>query len=181
MTFEIEIDGRAHAVSVQPVGEAGPAGGRFRITLRAIGPGETAVRDEAIEVDAHPTDLGLSVVYADGRSVDAALSELIAGECLVQLPRVDLVALVDGRRYRRPGSGAAGVSGAQRITAPMPGRIIRVLVKPGDEVAVRQGLVVIEAMKMENELTAARAGRVTEVAVAAGSSVESGRLLVVIE
>ena len=103
------------------------------------------------------------------------------GECLVQFPRVDLVALVDARRQRRAGGGTAGVSGEQRVTAPMPGRIIRVLVKPGDEVAVRQGLVVIEAMKMENELTAVRAGRVTEVAVTAGSSVETGRLLVVID
>jgi biotin carboxyl carrier protein len=63
----------------------------------------------------------------------------------------------------------------------MPGRVVRVLVKPGDEVAARQGLVVVEAMKMENELAAARPGRVTDVAVTEGVSVEAGRLLVVIE
>jgi biotin carboxyl carrier protein len=63
----------------------------------------------------------------------------------------------------------------------MPGRVVRVLVQPGDEVTARQGLVVIEAMKMENELTATRAGRVREVTVAAGAAVEAGRLLVVIE
>ena len=63
----------------------------------------------------------------------------------------------------------------------MPGRVVRVLVKPGDEVAARQGLVVVEAMKMENELAAPRAGRVKEVAVTEGQSVEAGRLLVVVE
>ena len=63
----------------------------------------------------------------------------------------------------------------------MPGRVVRVLVKPGDNVAARQGLVVVEAMKMENELTAPRAGRVKEVAVAEGQSVEAGRLLVIVE
>jgi len=55
-----------------------------------------------------------------------------------------------------------------------------VLVKPGDVVEHRQGLVVVEAMKMENELTAPKAGTVTEVAVTEGTSVEAGRLLVVI-
>jgi biotin carboxyl carrier protein len=63
----------------------------------------------------------------------------------------------------------------------MPGRVLRVLVRPGDAVEARQGLVVIEAMKMENELTTTRAGRVREVTVAAGAAVEAGRLLVVIE
>ena len=63
----------------------------------------------------------------------------------------------------------------------MPGRVVRVLVKAGDEVAARQGLVVVEAMKMENELTSPKAGRVKEVSVSEGTSVESGRLLVIVE
>ena len=63
----------------------------------------------------------------------------------------------------------------------MPGRVVRVLVAKGDEVAARQAVVVVEAMKMENELRAARAGRVKDVLVAAGSLVEAGRVLVVIE
>ena len=65
--------------------------------------------------------------------------------------------------------------------APMPGRVVRVLVKPGDEVAPRQGLVVVEAMKMENELSSPRAGTVREVTVSEGASVEAGRLLAVID
>jgi biotin carboxyl carrier protein len=59
--------------------------------------------------------------------------------------------------------------------------VLQVLVKPGDEVAARQGLVVVEAMKMENELRSARAGRVREVLVHAGQSVEAGTALVVVE
>jgi biotin carboxyl carrier protein len=62
----------------------------------------------------------------------------------------------------------------------MPGKVIKVLVKPGDTVEPRQGLIVIEAMKMENELTAKRAGIITELSVSEGESVEAGRLLVVI-
>jgi biotin carboxyl carrier protein len=63
----------------------------------------------------------------------------------------------------------------------MPGKVVRVLVKVGDEVQPRQGLVVVEAMKMENELRAAAAGRVREVFVSEGQSVEAGTPLVVVE
>ncbi|TAK17500.1 MAG: biotin/lipoyl-binding protein [Acidobacteria bacterium] len=63
----------------------------------------------------------------------------------------------------------------------MPGRVVRLLVKVGDEVELRQGVVVVEAMKMENELGAPKAGRVKDIAVAEGQSVEAGRVLLVIE
>jgi biotin carboxyl carrier protein len=63
----------------------------------------------------------------------------------------------------------------------MPGRVVRVLVAVGDEVAVRQPVVVVEAMKMENELRSPKAGRVKELNVAPGTSVDSGRVLLVIE
>ncbi len=63
----------------------------------------------------------------------------------------------------------------------MPGRIVRVLVQPGDRITARQGVIVVEAMKMENELRSPKAGKVKEVTVSPGMSVEAGRILVVIE
>jgi biotin carboxyl carrier protein len=71
-------------------------------------------------------------------------------------------------------------SGPHPVVAPMPGRVVKVLVKPGDAVASRQGLVVVEAMKMENELRSPRAGTVSEVRVAEGALVEAKAVLVVI-
>ena len=128
-----------------------------------------------------PTDLGLSLIDREtGRIVDVALHDRGGGQWLLEFPRGRLLAVVDGRlRAARGGPAALGPS--QRVTAPMPGRIVRVLVAPDDEVTPGQGLVVVEAMKMENELTAARAGRVREVTVSAGAAVEAGRVLVVIE
>jgi len=71
--------------------------------------------------------------------------------------------------------------GARQITAPIPGKVVAVKVVPGDEVEVGRPLVVLEAMKMENELAAERAGRVAAVHVAAGATVEAGTVLVELE
>jgi 3-methylcrotonyl-CoA carboxylase alpha subunit len=72
-------------------------------------------------------------------------------------------------------------SGPSRLKAPIPGKVVAVKVAPGDEVVPGQSLVVLEAMKMENELAAEQAGRVTAIHVADGDTVESGQLLVEIE
>jgi glutaconyl-CoA/methylmalonyl-CoA decarboxylase subunit gamma len=72
-------------------------------------------------------------------------------------------------------------SGPHKLTAPMPGKIVHVLVRAGDPVAARQPLVVVEAMKMENELRASRAGTVAEVHAHEGQSVDAGTLLVTIQ
>ncbi len=172
MTFEIEVGGRVRTVSVEPVGAASAGGGRFRVRV-----------DDAVhEIDSRATNLGLSLLDAgSGRGVDVAITERGGGEVWLQLPHVMVRALVDARRYRRGGIGPVAVDGELRVVAPMPGRVVRVLVKPGDPVEIRQGLVVVEAMKMENEITSTKAGRVKEVAVAPGQSVESGRLLVIVE
>ena len=84
-----------------------------------------------------------------------------------------------GRRRSHEAGGAG--KGPQRIVAPMPGKVVKVLVQPGNQVAARQGVVIVEAMKMENELRAPRAGTVSEVKVVEGSSVEAGAILLIIE
>jgi biotin carboxyl carrier protein len=91
------------------------------------------------------------------------------------------VAVSDPRSLRaqrkRPGAG----NGALQIKASMPGRVARVLVAPGEAVVAHQGIVVIEAMKMQNELKAVRDGRIVEVRVVAGDKVASGQVLAVLE
>ena len=77
-------------------------------------------------------------------------------------------------------AGAVG-RGARQITAPIPGKVVAVKVAPGDEVEIGRPLVVLEAMKMENELAAERAGRVAAVHVVAGATVEAGTVLVELE
>jgi biotin carboxyl carrier protein len=78
-------------------------------------------------------------------------------------------------------NGHAADSGPQVIKTPMPGRIARVLVAAGDRVTARQPVVIVEAMKMENELRSPKDGTVKEVLVAAGTAVEAGTVLLVID
>lgn len=87
----------------------------------------------------------------------------------------------DVRRHRSTAIGEAAGDGTVRITAPIPGRVTRVLVTPGQAVSRGDGIVVVEAMKMENELRAPRDGVVGEVSVEEGQGVEGGALLATVE
>jgi len=81
------------------------------------------------------------------------------------------------RRKPRPGGGAGGAAGSGDVTVPMQGTIVKVLVSAGDEVEVGQALCVLEAMKMENHITAERAGTVAEVKVEPGATVTTGQVV----
>ena len=172
MTFEVEVNEKTRTVAVEPVPQTS---GRFRVTIDGK---EHAV--DAREVD--PSTLSLILLDGGGACREVELVEsAVAGELLVRTCDGLLRAMVNGRRLRRGGADAAGKPGEQRLVAPMPGKIVRVLVAPGAEVNARQGVVVMEAMKMECELPSPKAGRVKEIAVEAGMSVEAGRLLAVVE
>jgi acetyl-CoA/propionyl-CoA carboxylase, biotin carboxylase, biotin carboxyl carrier protein len=101
------------------------------------------------------------------------------GEIWVQAAGRRLNARVE--RTRRSAIGAASTAGASALRAPMAGKLLRIEVQPGDQVRVGQALVVIEAMKMENELSAPFAGTVIEVLVSAPSAVDKGALLLRLE
>jgi biotin carboxyl carrier protein len=90
--------------------------------------------------------------------------------------------LLDERRAVRPGEGTSeGREGDKAIRAFMPGKVVEVLVAVGDEVSKDQGVLIVEAMKMENEVRASASGKVKEIHVSPGQAVESGELLVLLE
>jgi biotin carboxyl carrier protein len=179
MTVDLEIGDRRYRASVAAAAGGRDAGSRLRVVLTPLdGDGDTIDRIVDVRATAHGYSL---LEMPDGRVVDGAVTASGArDQWLVQLPGVDLDVVVNGRR--RAPEGATGPDGrGQRVCAPMPGRVLRVLVESGTSVLAGQPLVVIEAMKMENALTALRDGVVCEVAVVEGVSVESGRLLLRIE
>jgi len=98
---------------------------------------------------------------------------LIQGDC-------HKFTLMNEQRRAMIRAGGKGSAGKAMLTSPMPGKVVKLLVKVGQEVEAGQGVIVVEAMKMENELRAPRGGRIESVHVQEGALVESGRLLVVI-
>ena len=145
--------------------------------LYAITVGGRRFELEALAVSPHSTSLlieGKSFAIEFEEKGDE-LSVLLRGH----LARFDVV---DERRLRlRAATAGFTVEGQQRLTAPMPGKIVKVFVKVGEAVSEGQSLMVIEAMKMENELKSPKAGTVTALLCQEGATVENGTLLVVVE
>jgi biotin carboxyl carrier protein len=174
MQYDVVIGERTRKVLVQRAGEA------WRVTVDG-----TPFNVHAARVDSVMWSL---LVGADGaggatRSVPAVVVPGKArGEFGVLVNgRQMLLSIAESGRARVRGGRAAHGQGPQRLTAPMPGKVVKVLVAPGDMVQAGQGLVVVEAMKMENELRAVKAGRVASVSVAEGQSVDAGAVLAVVE
>jgi biotin carboxyl carrier protein len=174
--YEVNVNGRLRQVVVRR------QAGRFVV---AVDGREWTI--DAARVDAHTLSL-LTRQPAVPGDVDASESYEVAlaadpvgGALTVQVGSAAMKVVLNGRRHRgRAAQGLPVQSGPERLVAPMPGKIVRVLVKTGEAVSARQPLVVIEAMKMENELRAAADGMVAEIHVHDGQSVEAGTLLAVI-
>jgi biotin carboxyl carrier protein len=124
-----------------------------------------------------PMGAGSASVLIGGRNFKVVLAQ--PGEATVN-GRTLRVEVVDPRDRRSTHEGAAN-RGSQQVRAPMPGKVVRVLAAVGDVVEEGRGLVVVEAMKMQNEMKSPQAGRVTEVRARAGAAVTAGEVLVVIE
>jgi biotin carboxyl carrier protein len=162
MIYEIEVDGRPARLMLD--------GARFRYQR---GDADSSDRDFSIE----PAGAGRFSLLVGGRSYEATV--LSGGEISVN-GRTFRVEVIDPREWRSKGS-AGGSEGRQKIAAPMPGRVIRVLVEVNQEVEAGQGLIVVEAMKMQNEMKSPKAGRVAEIKTAPGAAVNPGEVLMVIE
>jgi biotin carboxyl carrier protein len=166
--YEIEVNGRVRQVAVHRAGD------RFAVSVD----GRMWLVDAA-RLDART----LSLIVDPGTCYEVSVTpDVSTGLLNVRVGTMPFAVALNGkrRRGRRDEQDHSG-SGPQRIVAPMPGKIVRVAVTSGEAVRARQTVVVIEAMKMENELRAVRGGQVSEVHAREGASVDAGALLVVIQ
>ena len=145
-----------------------------------------AVDGRSIEIDSEQlvsvkeVEPGVYSVLLDGASYEIRLLETSQGLSAEAGGRRFIVDVRNPRDASRSSSAAVG-SGRQNVAAPMPGKVVRVLVQLGDKVEAGQGLVVVEAMKMQNEMKASRPGRVIEIRAQAGDTVSAGDTLAVLE
>ena len=168
MTINVDANGRRYAVEVTP------RDGAFLVSIdgreRDVDVKEAGgVLSLLIGSKSYAVSIAGSTVHVNGVPVEVSIAPL----------RPLGPSAVEGSSE---GTGARQrTEGPQQVTAPMPGKIVKLLVKPGDRVEPRQGLVVVEAMKMENELRARAAGTVKEVRAIEGTTVEAGAILIVLE
>jgi glutaconyl-CoA/methylmalonyl-CoA decarboxylase subunit gamma len=177
-TYDVTIDGRARAVEVQDVAGGDGAATQVRVSID----GKERV------VDARPLGGGLWSVL-DGNTVRLLQVSGAGPKLTVEVGSPDgeprtVVAEVAAPRSAVAGAASAdvaGTGGPASLQAPIPGRLVKILVKPGDKVSAGQALLVLEAMKMENEVRAPRAGTVKVVHAGEGLAVETGQALVTLE
>jgi biotin carboxyl carrier protein len=173
-THEISVGGKTHKVEVEtlaaaPPGSNGEVAYRVRldgreITLSCVPLNHRALslilNGESFEVQCEPTAESLQI---------ALHGEMY--ECIVSNPR--------SLRARKK-TGLTD-SGEQELTAAMPGKVVRIIVAPGDQIRAGQGILVIEAMKMQNEVRSPKDGQLKKLVVRQGANVVAGEVLAIIE
>jgi biotin carboxyl carrier protein len=170
MKFEVQLEVSGEAR--KRVVEIERHGGGDRIVLDGH-----LVDADAVRVASHTISILLN-----GQSYEIHIAQVASGKLKLQTGAQEFVAEVqDPRAWRGRKQGALEAEGRQQIIAPMPGKVIHLLVKAGDAVQAGQGIAVIEAMKMQNEIRSPKSGKVERVVAKEGQSVSAGEVLAWVE
>jgi biotin carboxyl carrier protein len=152
------------------------------ITRRAEAPSRIVVTRDGRQFDADAVESapGAYSILIDGQSFELHVEEA-AGNLLVRSAgRRFAVEIVDPRSWQRRHGGGIQLEGRQQVAAPMPGKVVRILVSQGQQVEAGQGLLVVEAMKMQNELHAPKSGTIEQLLIQEGQAVNAGQILAVV-
>ena len=164
MNLRLKIGGRARTVKIDSAAA--------RLAFSLDGQGAAA---DVVEVEPNVFSILLG-----GEAFEVRVERNARGARIQIDGREYLAELDDPRQWRRGAGGAADAEGRQSVLAPMPGKVVRVLVESGSTVAAGQGLLVVEAMKMQNEIKSPKEGKVERINVREGQAVNAGEVLVVI-
>jgi len=164
MTYEISIDGKNYRL------ELSQSDGRWSCRLNG----------REIEVDAvlaRPNVLSLRI----GNKAYEVKCERVAGDVHIWVGSRGFAPEVRDPRSLRSRSHAADEHGPRKLTAPMPGKVVRILLAQGVEVEAGAGVVVVEAMKMQNEVKSPKKGTIQKILVSEGAAVSAGDVLAIVE
>jgi biotin carboxyl carrier protein len=162
MKFEITIDSRTRIVEL--IRDAG----RWQISLDG----------NPLDADAIAIAPDIFSILLNGQSHEIRVAPSSTGALTLHTAHQEFTAEVaDPRAWRGRRHGAVEAEGRQQILAPMPGKIIRLLVQAGEKVQASQGLLVVEAMKMQNEIRSPKSGTVERLLVKEGQPVNAGDVL----
>jgi biotin carboxyl carrier protein len=166
MKYEVVINGARRNVEFTP-----QTNGASSVTLTVDG--------RLVEADAVRISRGAYSILLGGRSLEVTAEETSSGLLLRTNGREFQVEIFDPRSWRRRRGAGIELEGRQQLVAPMAGKIVRVLVAAGEQVSAGQGLLVIEAMKMQNEIRSPKSGTVEKVA-REGQTVNAGEVLAIV-
>jgi biotin carboxyl carrier protein len=166
MKYEIVINGERRIVEFTP-----QTNGASRVAF--------TVDARLVEADALRISRGVYSILLGGRSLEVTVEETSSGLLLRTKGRELQLEIFDPRSWRRGRGAGIELEGRQQLVAPMPGKIVRVLVAAGQQVTAGQGLLVIEAMKMQNEVRSPKSGSVEKVA-REGQTVNAGEVLAIV-
>jgi len=171
MTYEVVIDGVARTVKLTrpPLDRPGGESSRLRVVLDG----------ETLEADAVEISPGTYSILVHGASHEVRVERTAQGLVAAAGGREFRIEIVDPRA-RRLRAAHIEAGGRRQVAAPMPGKVVRVLVEAGQKVEAGQGLVVVEAMKMQNEVRSPQAGTVEQVLAQPGQAVQAGEILAII-
>jgi biotin carboxyl carrier protein len=165
MKAEVRIGGKTRAVEVEK------DGGAWRVALDGT----------RVEADVAEVEVGVFSVLLNGESHEVRVAPQEDGTLTLHSGAYEFAAeVLDPRAWRGRRHGGVEAEGRQQVAAPMPGKVVRVLVKAGDKVKSGQGLIVVEAMKMQNEIRSPKTGRVERLLAKEGQAVNAGDVLVVV-
>jgi biotin carboxyl carrier protein len=164
MKYEAEIDGRPFSVDLEQ---------RDDIVVATVDGRHYELRVARTEEDAF-------LILSGHNTYEARVWATESNTLRVKIREHLFAANIVDRKHRRI-SAEHLEEGRKQLIAPMPGKVVRVLLGPGDEVRAGQGVVVVEAMKMQNEIKSPKAGHVVEVRVAEGATVTASQVLAVVE
>jgi biotin carboxyl carrier protein len=133
---------------------------------------------DRVDADAIEIAPNIFSVLLKGKSHEIRVTPTPTGALTLQTGRNEFTAeIIDPRAWRGRHHGTLEAEGRQQILAPMPGKIVRVLVQAGEKVQAGQGLLVVEAMKMQNEIRSPKSGTVERLLVKEGQPVNAGEVL----
>ncbi|MFZ0638659.1 MAG: biotin/lipoyl-containing protein [Candidatus Acidiferrales bacterium] len=164
MNFRLKIEGRTRAVKINSIAS--------RIEFSLDGQGVAA---DVVDVEPN-----VFSVLLGGEAFEVRVEQNARGARIQIDGREYLAELDDPRQWRRGVVGTLDAEGRQSVLAPMPGKVVRVLVESGSTVEAGQGLLVVEAMKMQNEIKSPKAGKVERFNVSEGQAVNAGEILAII-
>ena len=165
MIYEVIVAGKAHRVELERSGE------HWRCKLDGFD----------LPLDAVTTRDGVLSVLIAGKSYEVKQESTPAESNIVVNGVRGPVQVRDPRALRSRRRGESGSEGPKKIVAPMPGKVVRILAPAGTTVEQGQGIIVIEAMKMQNELKSPKKGTVRKLNVSEGAAVEAGQSLAEVE